>query len=315
MIMPAPLFKTKQIKIQTLGEYLAECRVKLNLDLKTLSMLTQIKPEYLENMENSRWDRLPSEVYIKGFLRRLAEFYHFSENLLLKQYDKERSFELKEPKTARQKRLSLTLTPKTLILATGILVVLAAVSYVFFQIRSVTAAPLLEITEPANDLTVSGNSVLISGKTEIGAEVTINNQAVLVDKMGEFEESLILSPGLNIVEIKSTNKFGKSSRTVRKISTETPIQASGTAGVLPVNITVEIGPNSAWVFLEVDGVLVQQGTMLAGASKTVSARESVVLTSANAGSTRIIYNGHDLGLLGRENEVVRNVEFAAALAQ
>ncbi|HYF98194.1 MAG TPA: DUF4115 domain-containing protein, partial [Coxiellaceae bacterium] len=78
-----------------------------------------------------------------------------------------------------------------------------------------------------------------------------------------------------------------------------------------VNITVEIGPESTWIYLEVDGVVEQRGTMLAGSSKTVSGLEQIILTSANAGSTRVIYNGKDLGQLGREGEVIRNVEFTS----
>ena len=40
------LFKTKTVKIDTLGEYLTSVRNQLNFDLKTAAELAQIKPAY-----------------------------------------------------------------------------------------------------------------------------------------------------------------------------------------------------------------------------------------------------------------------------
>ena len=172
------------------------------------------------------------------------------------------------------------------------------------------APPILSLDEPAADTTIDGNSIVVSGKGEIGAQVFINNQPVLADQTGEFTETLLLSTGLNIIEVTEKNKFNKVSKITRQITSQA---VAGTA--VPsqsVNLTIQIGPNSAWVNLEADGVVVQRGTMLAGSTKTVSAKNNIVLTSADAGSTKVIYNGKDLGQLGREGEVIRNVEFSSS---
>ena len=58
-------------------------------------------------------------------------------------------------------------------------------------------------------------------------------------------------------------------------------------------------------------MVVSRGTMLSGSSKSISAAKEILLTSSNAGSTKVIYNGKDLGKLGRPGEVIRNVEFRA----
>jgi hypothetical protein len=83
----------------------------------------------------------------------------------------------------------------------------------------------------------------------------------------------------------------------------------------PVVVTIEVGPESAWIFMEADGLVVQRGTMLPGSTKTVSAEQEILLTSANAGSTKVIYNGKDLGKMGRAGEVIRNVEFTTTPLQ
>ena len=86
--MSDPLFKTKQVKIDTLGEYLQQVRKQLNLDIKTVSILAQIKPNYLELLEAGAYSKLPAEVYIRGFLKSLADFYHIKEQMLIDQMKK-----------------------------------------------------------------------------------------------------------------------------------------------------------------------------------------------------------------------------------
>src|SRR3989344_937918 len=90
--MPTPLFKTKTVKIDTLGEYLASVRNQFNFDIKTVSTLTQIKPAYLEHLEAGRFAGLPADVYGRGFLKNLAAFYRIKEKVLIDQYEKERGF-------------------------------------------------------------------------------------------------------------------------------------------------------------------------------------------------------------------------------
>ncbi len=185
---------------------------------------------------------------------------------------------------------------------------LAAATYVGAQINSVLAPPFLEVLEPASDLTVMDSSIVVSGRGEVGAEVFLNDQQVLTDSTGQFTENLSLSNGLNVIEVSERNKFGKISRITRQITAQIaddqPVEAA------TITLVVSIGPEPAWVYMEADGVVIQRGTMLAGSVKTVTAKDQVILTSANAGSTSLVYNGKDLGKLGRPGEVIRNVEFS-----
>ncbi|MEO8065874.1 MAG: RodZ domain-containing protein [Candidatus Doudnabacteria bacterium] len=302
------LFKTKAVKIDTLGEYLAKVRAQLNFDIKTVSILTQIKPLFIEELEAGNYQTLPAEVYIRGFLKSLANLYRIKEQILIDQYEKERGFETVQG-LAKRERIHLSLTPGRIILAASVLVGLLALTYIGFEIRSVLAPPYLSLDEPSSDQTVDSNSIVVSGRAEAGAEVSINNQPVLTDSSGQFTETLLLGTGLNIVEIVEKNKFNKVSKITRQITNQT--QVSAIAPKEALNLTIQTGPNSAWVYLEADGVVVQRGTMLAGSVKTISAKDEIILTSADAGSTQVIYNGKDLGKLGREGEVIRNVQFSS----
>ena len=309
--MTEALFQTKTVKIDTLGEYLASVRKQLNLDIKTVGLITQIKPMHIELLETGDYHTLPSDVYIRGFLKSLSGFYHIKEQLLIDQYEKERGIGLLPSVKTKVEKRKLSFTPRNLVIGISTMVAIIAMLYVADQIRSVLVPPFLAVLEPSGDLSIQGNSIIVSGKGEIGAEVFINNQPVLIDSLGQFTENLLLSSGLNIVEVSEKNKFGKISKITRRITAENTAIAKNIPS--EVNLTINIGPNSAWVFLEADGVVVQRGTMLAGSTKTISAKNQIILTSANAGSTQVVYNGKDLGKLGREAEVIRNVEFSESL--
>jgi cytoskeletal protein RodZ len=306
--MSDALFKTKTVKIDTLGEYLMQVRKQLNLDIKTVSILAQIKPTYLELLEAGAYAKLPADVYIRGFLKSLAGFYHIKEQILIDQYEKERGFEINVSNFKSKNAEKFSFTPKILIIGTSLLVAAIAIIYVAWEIRSVLVPPFLSVDEPSSDITVTESSVVISGRGEIGAEVFINNQPVLTDQNGHFTETLLLSSGLNVIEVTEKNKFNKISSVTRQITNQATVVTP--VALEAVNLTIQIGPNSAWVNLEADGVVVQRGTMLPGSSKVVSAKNEIILTSANAGSTKLIYNGKELGQLGREGEVIRNVEFS-----
>ena len=312
--MTNELFQTKPVKIDTLGAYLKQVREQLNFDVKTVSILTQIKPKYLESLEQGAWDDLPTDVYLRGFVKSLARVYNLPEDDLIEQYEKEHGFTPKARPTKIQTKSKLNFTPKTVIVLVTLFMSVLATGYVANQIRSVLAPPVLDLTEPGSDLTVQGNSLVIAGRSEVGADVTINEQIVLTDKNGQFTESLILSAGVNTIEVVAKNKFNRESKIVRRVNAELP-QNTVVAPTAPVLVTIEVGPESAWIYLEADGVVIQRGTMLPGSTKTVTASSEVLLTSANAGATKVIYNGKDLGVMGRTGEVIRNVEFAATQIQ
>jgi len=309
--MPAPVFKIKEVKIDTLGEYLASVRKQLNLEVKTVGLLTHIRLSYLEALESGDYSKMPSDVYVRGFLKSLANFYRIKESILIDQYEKERGFEVEKPAAEPLSLAAWSFTPKKIVLIASSALALVAVVYVALQIRSVLAAPFLEVREPADNLVVLDSTIVVSGQAEPGAELFLNAQPVLTDSQGQFNETIVLGNGLNVIEILERNKFGRESRVVRQVTAQVLPETAPEAQ--SINLVVNIGPEPTWVFLEADGVVVQRGTMLGGSSKAVTAKELIVLTSADAGSTQVIYNGQDLGKLGRSGEVIRNVEFTPPL--
>jgi cytoskeletal protein RodZ len=57
---------------QTLGSYLREQRERRNMSAAELSRITRIPQASLEAIESDRFDELPGEVFVRGFLKAYA---------------------------------------------------------------------------------------------------------------------------------------------------------------------------------------------------------------------------------------------------
>ena len=67
-------FTKKNIETLTLGEKLKKLRSERRISLGDVSRNTKIQIKYLEFIEEGAYDKLPADVYAKGFLKSYAEF-------------------------------------------------------------------------------------------------------------------------------------------------------------------------------------------------------------------------------------------------
>lgn len=314
------VFQTKKINIETLGEYLRDTREALKLSFNQVRRLTQIPEKYLLSLEAGDYQKLPGDVYIKGFLKSLAAVYHVPAAALLTQFEKERDLERSltkdplHPYPAKTYQLpSFTVTPKTITVSLVLVLAAASVIYLIWQVRSVSAPPNLNLLFPSENVTVNSRSILLRGKTERGSRVYVNGQEVLVEESGEFKEVLNLVDGSNQLLVEAKNKFDKVSAVERTVVVTETLPPTSTPLIIGHNIVVVsvIGPQQAWLNVIADGVVVFEGILKPGSRQTFFAQRQMLISSGNAGSTRLIYNGRDLGVLGFQGEVLNDIRFTA----
>ena len=316
-------FVTKQVRTQELAEYLAECRSHIGLSVPEASLLSGIQPKFIQAIEEGRFTDLPAKVYVKGFLKSLARVYRVSPEPLLEQYQAECTLEANvaaaetsvRPMIGKAIIPRLVLSPKVLtILGISVLGVVS-LGYLYFQMSSLRRPPELVIASPVADGVVGTSLLTVSGHAEPGASVFINNQPIVVDTEGNFQENLSLGVGVNQLVVRAVNKFDQETVVNRSIilQQENPAASAdtGVSGALPaVSLEVVMQDASAWIRLEADGVEQYSGTMLPSARRVVTAENKIVLSTGNAGATRVFLNGKDLGVLGKTGETLRDIEFA-----
>ncbi|MEZ4180325.1 MAG: helix-turn-helix domain-containing protein [Candidatus Doudnabacteria bacterium] len=308
-------FETKKIQIETLGEYLASVREHLQLTREEVANQTEIFEKFLLYIEEGKYHLLPPDVYVIGFLKKLAELYKVSCEDLLAQFKKERGIlehnareKMVAKKSWKDELKNITITPKLLTIAGGSLFALVSVSYISWQVFLVNRTPSLTIIEPSEELVLSDDSVKVKGKTDPGASVEVNGQNVFVTEQGEFETTLSIAPGQKDIGLTARNKFGKQ----RYQNVSLRIDDSRVAGAVteePAEMVLELEfTRGTKIILIKDNVELPEEEVPAFATKRIPAKESVIVKTNDAGATRARFNGKSLGSLGKNYQEIE-VEF------
>lgn len=209
---------------KSLAEFLKEKRRNKNLSLGKLSDLTKIQLYHLEALEAGQFEKLPPSIYRAGIFMRLAKFLDIDDNEIIEMYNDEVTpviearFSGKSP--AKPKRNSyFVLTPQKLAVFFGSLLLIFLFTYLWYQFNFLVGPPNLAVN-PKEDMIVKQESFTVEGKTDSGVGLTINGENVFVSPNGDFSKNILLAAGLNVVEIKAVNNFGKSAKIVRQIFKE-----------------------------------------------------------------------------------------------
>ncbi|MFA6908375.1 MAG: helix-turn-helix domain-containing protein [Patescibacteria group bacterium] len=221
-------FTARGLRIRgTLGERLQKVRIERGVELETVADSIHVQLKHLKAIEESRYLDLPSDVYVRNFLRQLAVYLDVNAETVIYAYDQERKvFQSQHDKRARaslenEKRIPRAIiTPQTIKRTGIILVVLAIVVYLGVEARRITAPPELILRSPAENIRITEPSILVEGTTEPEATIFINDEEVVPDSSGNFSETLELTEGLNTIVIISRKPRGAEQKITRSILVE-----------------------------------------------------------------------------------------------
>lgn len=315
----APKFiKTSVRKNENLGERLSKKRAALGYGIKDVERAIRIRAKHIEYIENSQWEKLPPDVYVRGFLKSYASFLNLNTDKVLTLYLKEKGLNehidragKKEEKPKRKTRRSrFVLTPKKITITSLILVGAAILGYVGWQVSLLAAPPKLEVISPTDNSKVFEEEIVVEGSTDIGADVFINEVPIGVSPEGEFKEKISLEEGKNLIRIKALNRLERAREITLTVVAEIPeIAENKQAPEELLVMKIEIGPEPSGLSIMADGknVTLEKDKLLPGSTQTVRAKETITVEASNSGSVRIFLNDKDLGRLGDSDETVEKI--------
>ncbi len=217
-------FVTKSIsRKRTLGSILKAARSKAGLTLEECEVQTRIRLKYLYALENGQYQSLPAEAYNIGFIRCYAEFLRLNPEKVMSLYRQERS----EKRHSYDNNVNLApgkvsdwqflITPKVLGIVSAVLLFGGVITYIAIQLNQFTRPPEVNLSNFPSEFTSDKDKISLSGSTTEGSVVFMNNEPVLVDPSGEFEQEIQLSPGINQVIVSAESRAGKKSQKSVKI--------------------------------------------------------------------------------------------------
>jgi len=296
-----------------LGEKLAKKRISLGLDSKDVEKAIRIRSKHIEAIENGRYDSLPPDVYVRGFVRNYANYLKLDANKVMKLYERERGLienvrkaKAGPPVVKPMETPKIVITPKTITVGSIILGALTIFLYIGWQVLVLMAPPNLDVTNPKDNVNIEGNSVSVEGTTDSGASLFINDVEVGIDQNGIFKEKISLQSGVNIIKVRAQNKMGKSTEIKKTVVAKYQSEAAVAAATGGVEVKLTIGPRSASVQVEIDGKKVTDKpvVMLAGVVQTYKGTEKIKIIASDGGSVGADVNGQSVGALGEANKTI-----------
>ncbi|MFA5831193.1 MAG: hypothetical protein WC878_05180 [Candidatus Paceibacterota bacterium] len=89
--------------------------------------------------------------------------------------------------------------------------------YSYFRTKDFLKGPVLEISAPKNGEIFDTALIKISGASKNLAFLNLDGRKIFTDKEGNWSEKLLLQPGLNIIEIQATDRFGREVKRTRQV--------------------------------------------------------------------------------------------------
>lgn len=207
--------------MKTIGEFLKEVRLERGFTLKKLEEKTKIKKSFLGNIENEKWEDLPEYGVVKGFVKSISDVLDIDNDtalaLLRRDYSSNRKVAV-NPKPDVKQRFSWG--PKFTVLIVILVSILSVVAYISYQYISFNQPPKLEVLLPEENEVIKNLKVVVSGTTDPGSVVIVNNQPILVDENGNFSDVVEIKQGSEEIQVFAKSRSGKETQVTRKIKTE-----------------------------------------------------------------------------------------------
>jgi hypothetical protein len=115
-----------------IGNSLREARARRQIDLNQAELATKIRVKYLRALEDERFEQLPSETYVKGFLRTYADYLGLDGQLYVDEFNSryvigEESGERPRRSTARPERRTRRLETAVVLVAVALVAIVTLV--------------------------------------------------------------------------------------------------------------------------------------------------------------------------------------------
>ena len=217
-------FKSNKISLdsKSVAEQLSKVRQEKKLKLKDIAKKLNINYKYLELLENGEYNKLPTGVYGKNFLREYAISLGLDYNELVKIFKQEKGI-YQNPE--QQKLFSKQVAKRHYFLAipkvvkSSIIIAVTVIFFIYlgFSLKEIISPPDLFIYNPIENFTTEKKSIQVNGETEAEAQIIINGEQILSDAAGRFSKIVNLKNGINIITITACKKYGRDSTIIRQV--------------------------------------------------------------------------------------------------
>ena len=248
--------------MSSIGSVLKDARSKKSISLEEVHSRIKIHPRVLQLLEDDMFEKLPSPVFVKSFLRSYAEFLEINPEEIVRAYDKN---ERKDPaqilfiRPAEERERKAVLTfDKNLMVLPAVVLVIAIGGFAVFSLTKMSIHRLKQ-----------KNGVTTKSAPSAKAEVRGRDESA--------ENTFNAANWLRHAQLGNFPKIGK------KDALHLQIKAA----------------DNVWLRVTCDGKVLFQSILKRGAAETWTANDHFEIWTGNAANMELSLNKFDLGSPGR----------------
>lgn len=220
--------KTTSAIAESVSELLRQAREEAGLDVREVAVRTRIPEKYILMFEErTLLAEAPEDAYTKIYLKAYGKFLGFDTASIVDLHRRERlqtprsvmraePTERKHPLTAVGTS-SMLVTPRVIHNALLGLAGAGLVAYLIYGVIALISPPKVTLLAPYDGMITTDRNILIEGRTEKEASVTINGKTVSPDENGKFRDTIDLQEGVNTITVSGTKKYSKAMAVNRRV--------------------------------------------------------------------------------------------------
>jgi cytoskeleton protein RodZ len=317
------------------GSYLKHERELRGVPLEDIAQSTKISINFLRAIEAGRFEDLPGEVFIKGFIRSYGQAIGLNVDELLAAYHESGNkgqdtataqATISSPSDEEQSERHSGFPIKAVLgIVVALLIIAGGIYWFIFEkgdnARQSQQTPLATLSTIDNSLPeVEGDAESTVSEevgTSLSGEENPNSEPSQTDTTGLSEPTIKESPAETSAEdtrisspIKNTVTVSENDAIIRDLKNQAIpelIDSTDTAmGDSSLKLVIRVNENS-WFNLRVDDQRDQDFILPPGGSKMIQAKNAIVITIGNRRATQMDLNGQQLNLPESSDNVIRNL--------
>ena len=318
------------------GSYLKHERELRGVPLDEIAKSTKISISYLRALEEGRFQDLPGEVFIKGFIRSYGQAIGSNVDELMAAYhetgskpeDTETSHATPSLSREEESERQPSSSPmKAIIGFVMALLIIAGGVYWFASEKGKSGRQPQkeELASPSvidNSLPELAGEVSATASEETGDTLsqgeTSDAESQQTDVAVSSEPPVTVSPEKPPVEAAGTQSDTKNTVTVSEnhaiikdiqnqaVPETQEVSTEAAMGESSLNLVIQVNEDS-WFNLRIDDQRDQDFILPPGGSKTIQAKNAIVMTIGNRRATQLILNGQPMDLPESPDNVIRNL--------
>ena len=266
-----------------LGDLLRETREQKNLSLDDVEKGTNIRKLYIKSIEEGNYEKLPGEVFLKGFIKTYGKFLGLDSQKLIEQYKQEKN----TPNPAEEINIE---TKK----------------------EEVAPSPTEENKQQEKNSSTKILNIQQKKENNIPKIDSFSaNQEYLQSHKNNSKRNILLVVailiviiGAVVVFISSQGSSDTKTTTTTETVTVTENQAKEPAPIVSGAEVKAVFNEDCWTEVKVDGKVVLSETVKKGNTLTWKGDKQVDVTVGNAGAVDVTFNNQPAGKLGDIGAVV-----------